>query len=534
LVVEREREIENFVSEEYWSIAAELSPDDPKKAFIANLIKIGGKSPKLGSEEDVKPILEDMEKARYEVSKVKIGKRKRKPSAPFTTSTMQQSASRRLKFTSRKTMRIAQQLYEGVDVSGRGETGLITYMRTDSTHVSKLAINEARDYIFQNHGKGFLPSQPRSFKTRTQGAQEAHEAIRPTSVMRTPISIKAYLTRDQYRLYQLIWQRFVASQMAPAVYDTISIDVMGRTEQEEYLLRATGSTIRFVGFLAVYKDPKTQEDKEKPKTPPIPVDLKTRQLLALVRLIPEQHFTQPPPRFSDASLVRELEENGIGRPSTYAPILSTLQNRGYIIRDGRRLLPTKTGFIVNDLVTEYFPEIVDVGFTANMEKELDQVASGEQSWVEIVDEFYGPFSKQVERAEVAMPEIKAEPEKIDRSCPKCGNDLIIRFGRHGKFIGCSTFPNCRYTEPWLEKIGVRCPEDGGDIVERKTRKGRTFYGCSNYPGCDFTSWRQPLKKPCPSCGGMLVAVNRQDAVCIRCDERFSRAVITSSDRDPSA
>jgi DNA topoisomerase-1 len=523
LVVEREREIENFIPEEYWSIAAELSPDDPSKAFIANLIKIGGKQPKLGCEQDVKPILEDMEKARYEVGKVKTGERKRKPSAPFITSTLQQSASRRLKFTSRKTMRIAQQLYEGVDVSGRGEAGLITYMRTDSTHVSKLAIKEARDYILQNHGKKFLPSQPPFYKTRTQGAQEAHEAIRPTSVMRTPISIKAYLTRDQYRLYQLIWQRFVASQMAPAVYDTISIDVMSRTEQQKYLLRATGSTIRFIGFLAVYKDLKTQEDKEKPQPPPIPADLKTGQILTLVRLIPEQHFTQPPPRFSDASLVRELEENGIGRPSTYAPILSTLQNRGYVVRDGRRLLPTKTGFIVNDLVTEYFPEIVDVGFTANMEKELDQVASGEQSWVEIVEEFYGPFSKQVEQAEVAMPEIKTEPEKIGRSCPKCGNDLIIRFGRHGKFIGCSTFPNCRYTEPWLEKIGVKCPEDGGDIVERKTRKGRTFYGCSNYPDCDFTSWRQPLKKACPSCGGMLVAVNRHEAVCIQCDEKFSRA-----------
>ncbi len=522
LIVERERDIENFIPEEYWSIVAELSPEDSKKTFIANLIRIGGKKPKLRCEQDVLPILEDMETAEYQVSKVKIGERKRKPSAPFTTSTLQQSASRRLKFTSRKTMRIAQQLYEGVDVSGRGETGLITYMRTDSTNVSKSAQVEAREYILLHHGDNFLPSQPPKFKTRTQGAQEAHEAIRPTSVMRTPRSIKEHLTRDQFRLYQLIWQRFVASQMAPAIYDTILVDIIGSTQSQKYLLRATGSTLRFIGFLAVYKDPKSKEDKDKLEPPPIPKDLLVGQLLKLIRLIPEQHFTQPPSRFSDASLVKELEENGIGRPSTYAPILSTLQNRGYIVREGRRLIPTKTGFIVNDLVTEHFPEIVDVGFTANMEKELDQVASGEQSWVEIVRDFYEPFSKQVEQAEITMPEVKTEPQKVGRSCPECGNDLVIRFGRHGKFIGCSTFPNCRYTEPWLEKIGVKCPKDGSELVERKTRRGRTFYGCSNYPDCDFTSWQKPLKIPCPNCEGLLVEVNQDNITCTQCEEQFTR------------
>jgi len=522
LVVEREREIESFIPEEYWSIAAELTPDDPKKAFIANLMRIGGKKTQLSSEEEVKPILEDMESARYEVKKVKIGERKRKPSAPFITSTLQQSASRRLNFTSRKTMQVAQQLYEGVNVSGRGETGLITYMRTDSTHVSELAQKEARDYILQQYGERFIPSKLPKYKTRAQGAQEAHEAIRPTSVMRIPKSIKEYLTRDQYRLYQLIWQRFVASQMAPARYDTVLIDVIGKTEDQKYLLRATGSTLRFPGFLLVYKDPKSEGQKYKQEDAPIPTDLQVGQILKLVRLIPEQHFTQPPPRFSDASLVKELEENGIGRPSTYAPILSTLQNRGYIFREGRQLVPTETGAIVNDLVTEHFPDIVDVGFTANMEEELDQVASGEQSWVEILRDFYGPFAKQVKLAEVAMPEVKAEPEKIGRQCPECGSDLIIRFGRHGKFIGCSSFPDCRYTEPWLEKIGVKCPNDGGDLVERKTRKGRTFYGCANYPDCDFTSWQKPLKNPCPNCGGMLVTANRNEAVCTRCHEQFLR------------
>ncbi len=534
LVVEREREIENFVPEEYWSIAAELSPDDPKKTIIANLVRIGGEKPKLSCEEDVKPILADMETAKYEISKVKIGERRRKPSAPFTTSTLQQSASRRLKFTTRKTMRIAQQLYEGVDVSGRGQTGLITYMRTDSTNVSELAQKEARDYILKHHGKRFAPSKSPKYKTKAHGAQEAHEAIRPTSIMRTPKSIKDHLSRDQYRLYQLIWQCFVASQMAPAIYDTISIDVIGRTDRQKYLLRATGSTLRFAGFLTVYKDAETKEQKDKREDPPLPIDLRIGQILKLIRLIPEQHFTQPPPRFSDASLVRALEENGIGRPSTYAPTLSTLQNRGYVIREGRQLFPTETGYIVNDLVAEHFPEIVDVGFTAKMEKELDQVASGQRSWVEIIREFYGPFSKQVERAEVAMPEIKTEPEKIGRKCPDCGSDLVIRFGRHGKFIGCSTFPNCRYTEPWLEKIGIKCPEDGGDLVERKTRRGRTFYGCANYPECDFTSWRQPLKKPCTNCGGLVVAVNRQEAVCIQCDEHFSRELFTSNGVEASA
>jgi len=527
LIVEREREIEDFISEEYWTIAAEFSPDDRQKAFIANLVEMDDQKPILSKERDVTPILTDMEMATYVVGNVKIGKRSSKPGAPFTTSTLQQSASRRLKFTARKTMRVAQQLYEGIDVTGRGQTGLITYMRTDSTNVSELAQNEAREYVLTHHGKSFLPSKPPKYKTRTQGAQEAHEAIRPTSVMRTPKSVKGNLTKDQNRLYQLIWQRFVASQMANAIYDTISVDITGTTPQHKYSLRASGSTLRFPGYLVVYKDIKSREESDKPEDPPIPSDLTVGQVLELIRLIPEQHFTQPPPRFSDATLVRALEENGIGRPSTYAPILSTLQTRGYIVRDERRLIPTNTGCIVNDLVTEHFPDIVDVGFTANMEKNLDQVASGKQSWVKIVREFYEPFAKQVEKAERAMPEVKTEPETIGRACPDCGNDLVLRFGRHGKFIGCSTFPQCRYTEPWLEKIGVRCPKDEGELVERKTRKGRTFFGCANYPECDFTSWQRPLQKPCPVCGGLVVAVNRQGAICTQCETQFQKEEFSS-------
>jgi DNA topoisomerase-1 len=474
-------------------------------------------------------LLEDLETAVYQVAKVKLGERRRKPLAPFTTSTMQQEASRRLGFTARRTMQIAQQLYEGLDL-GNGETqGLITYMRTDSTHISEMAQKEARQFIQERHGKEFLPAKSPNYKTRTKGAQEAHEAIRPTAVGRTPKSIKTHLSRDQYRLYNLIWQRFLASQMTYALYDTVSVEIAAQAEKHAYQLRASGSTIRFPGFLIVYQDWKGENAIDEPENP-IPTDLVKGQPLELIRLLPEQHFTQPPPRFSDASLVSSLEENGIGRPSTYAPTLSTLQTRGYIVRDGRRLVPTETGYIVNDLVTEHFPNIVDVSFTAHMENDLDLVASEEQSWVEIVREFYGPFAEQVARAREEMPEVKTGPEKTGRACPECGQDLVIRWGRHGKFIGCSNFPTCRYTEPWLEKIGVHCPLDGGELVERRTRKGRTFYGCANYPECDFTSWKRPLAQPCPHCGGLLVVANKDQAQCIQCERTFPLEQVS----DPAA
>lgn len=531
LVVEREREIEAFDPEEYWTIKAEFQGEGSQTPFIATLRRIDGKKPALNQETDVKPILVDMEQAHYKIDKINKGERRRKPLAPFTTSTLQQEASRRLGFTARKTMRIAQQLYEGIDVSGRGSTGLITYMRTDSTHISEVAQKETHEYILAHHGQKFLPPHTRKYKTKTKGAQEAHEAIRPTSVERTPKSIKDHLSRDQYRLYTLIWQRFVASQMASAVYDTISVEVKGKSNMHKYLLRASGSKIRFPGFLLVYADskPKNGNDNEGSEETPVPTDLTVGQLLNLLRLIPEQHFTQPPPRFSEASLVKTLEENGIGRPSTYAPTLSTLQTRGYIFREGRRLFPTDTGYVVNDLVTEFFPNIVDVGFTANMEEQLDQVASGSQSWVEVVSEFYGPFADQVKHANEVMPEVKAEPEAAGRDCPECGQPLLIRWGRHGKFVGCSNFPTCRYTEPWLEKIGVNCPKCSGDLVERKTRKNRTFYGCVNYPECDFTSWKKPLVTPCPNCHGLLVIASKQFASCINCEEQVPLDLVFSEE-----
>ena len=521
LIVEREREIDAFIPQEYWSIEAEVKTEGKDDTFIAKLARIDGEKPELSTEAHVKPILDDMQGAEYSVQTVKRGTRKRKPSAPFTTSTLQQDSSRRLGHGARRTMRLAQQLYEGLDLDGGGTIGLITYMRTDSTNISKLAQGEAREYITKRYGETFVPSEPPSYKTKARRAQEAHEAIRPTSVMRTPETLKEFLTRDQFRLYQLIWRRFVASQMSPAVYDTVKVEVAGRTDHHHYLLRASGSSIRFKGFLAVYEEAK-DEDAQDEAEPNVrfPADLQNGQLLLLVRLIHEQHFTQPPPRYTEASLVRLLEEYGIGRPSTYAPILGTIQQRGYVYKEDKRLFPTDTGLIVNDLLVEHFSEIVNVDFTAHMEGDLDRVASGDIAWVDVIREFYGPFAKQIEQAQKSIPELNLDNEPIGRDCPKSGHELVIRWGRYGKFISCSNFPECRYTEPWLEKIGVKCPLDQGDIVQRKTRKGRTFYGCSNYPECEFTSWKRPLPQPCPNCGELLVAANKNHAVCTSCEEQF--------------
>ncbi len=525
LIVEREREIENFIPEEYWSIEADLLPEGGKVSYRAKLAKINGETPELPTQGMVDDILAEMRSALYTVDSVKEGKRRRNPSAPFITSTLQQDASRKLGFTARKTMSVAQQLYEGVELDGEGTQGLITYMRTDSTNISDIALRETRSFIKDRYGEGFLPDVPPTYKTRTQSAQEAHEAIRPTSVLRQPKSIKHYLSRDQFRLYQLIWQRFVASQMNPAIYKTLSVEVIGKGNAgNEYLLRASGSQLEFPGFLVVYEEGKDEDltEDEEGDSAKIPVDdIRENQTQSLQELYPEQHFTQPPPRFTEASLVQVLEENGIGRPSTYAPILSTIQNRGYVMRDGKRLEPTETGFLVNDLVVEFFPSIVDINFTSNLEDELDQVASGSAEWVDVIREFYGPFSERLDKAESQMPEQKADLEKVGRACPRCGHDLIIRWGRYGKFISCSNFPDCRYTEPYLEKIGVVCPTCGeGEVVRRKTRKGRTFYGCSRYPDCDFTSWKQPVAEKCPSCGGVLVIANKRQLKCLDCEETF--------------
>jgi DNA topoisomerase-1 len=337
--------------------------------------------------------------------------------------------------------------------------------------------------------------------------------------------MKEYLTRDQYRLYQMIWQRFLASQMNPAVYDTLSVEIDGISTAHKYLLRASGSSVKFPGYLVVYEEARGEyEQEENGDASKIPMEIEENQKKHLQQLLPEQHFTQPPPRFSEATLVKLLEENGIGRPSTYAPTLSTLQNRGYVFREGRRLHPTETGVIVNDLLTEHFPDIVDVSFTAKMEQDLDKVAAGEMDWVKTLQDFYPDFAAQVEKAEKEMPEVKAEPEYIGRECPSCGEgQLMIRRGRYGKFISCDRFPDCRHTEPWLEKIGVKCPDcEEGDVVERRTRKGRIFYGCSRYPECEFTSWKRPIAEPCPNCQGTLVIANKNQVQCMACEERFPK------------
>ncbi len=522
LIVDREREVDAFEPVEYWSIAAEFRPQGAKQSFVAKLARLDDAEPVLDNEATVQPILVDMEQAEYVISKIKRGERKRSPSAPYTTSTLQQEASRRLGYTARRTMALAQQLYEGIDIGQGGAIGLITYMRTDSTNVSELAQEEARQFISKQYGDKFLPDQPPKYKTKARGAQEAHEAVRPTSVLRQPETLKEYLNRDQFRLYQLIWQRFVASQMSAAIYDTLSVEVIGRSQEHIYLLRASGSSILFHGFLIVYEEAR-DEDQQKPgedEEARIPAGVDEGQTQRLVRLIPEQHFTQPPPRYSEATLVRTLEENGIGRPSTYAPILGTLQQRGYVTRDSKRLLPTETGILVNDLLTEHFPDILNVGFTADMEESLDKVASGDIDWVNVVREFYNPFAEQVQLADQRIPVMNMGPEPIGRPCPQCGKDLVIRWGRYGKFISCGGFPECRYTEAWLEKIGVKCPKDQGELVERKTRKGRIFYGCANYPECDFTSWKRPLPKPCPQCGGLLVVADKRNAQCLDCEEQY--------------
>lgn len=526
LVVEREKEIENFVPVEYWTIQVELLPEGGKESFLAKLVKVDEADPELANEATVREVVKDLELADYHIAKIKRGIRKRKPMAPFTTSTLQQEASRKLGFTAKRTMAIAQQLYEGLDVGNGGSTGLITYMRTDSTNVASEAQQEARQYIIGKYGEKYVPAEVPQYKTRSKGAQEAHEAIRPTSTLRIPEAIKSYLSSAQYKLYQLIWKRFVASQMEAAEYDTLSVDIEGVSDQHHYQLRTTGSTLRFEGFLAVYEETRDEDQSaENGDDMKVPANLEEGQKQKLVRVLPEQHFTQPPPRFTDASLVKTLEEYGIGRPSTYAAILSTIQDRGYVYREAKRLYPTETGNLVNDLLVNYFSDIVNVNFTAHMEDDLDQIAEGKVQWRDIVSEFYNAFEPQLKHAQKEMPEQKAGLEKVGRTCPKCGHDLVVRWGRFGKFISCSNFPECRYTEPWLERIGVTCPECGGDIVKRRTRKGRVFYGCSNYPECQFTSWKEPIPTKCPKCQGTLVIANKTEVKCLNCGETFLREQI---------
>jgi DNA topoisomerase-1 len=520
LIVDREREIVAFVPVEYWSIEADLSPYGTTDRFTARLDSLIGKKGKLDVPDraTAEGIVRDLEKASYAVGEVRKREVHRRPAAPFITSTLQQEAWRKLRFSARKTMSVAQQLYEGLSIGADGPVGLITYMRTDSTNLAAEATQAMRELIGRKYGKEYVPDSPRVFTRKVKGAQEAHEAIRPTSFTRDPESIKDFLDSDQFKLYDLVWKRALASQMSDAALDQSTIDTHAtRTPSGEgYVLRSTGSVLTFPGFLAIYQE--GQDEPEEADGGRLP-DVREGQALALLQLRPDQHFTQPPPRYNDATIVKALEERGIGRPSTYAPIISTLLERGYVRKDEGRFHPEKLGMVVNDLLVDHFPNIVDMDFTAHLEEELDEIAEGEKQMVPVLREFYAPFEETVQRAITDMPRVKgsAMDEPTDEICDVCGKPMVIKSGRFGKFLACTGFPECRNTRNLARRIEHGCPVDGGDLVERKARKtGRGFYGCANYPSCTFLTNSRPLDQACPECGGTVVAEGKENAKCLRC------------------
>ncbi|WP_286884442.1 type I DNA topoisomerase [Aneurinibacillus sp. UBA3580] len=495
LIIDREKEINAFVPEEYWSVTARLKTG--KETFEAKFYGYGSEKIELKSEADVQELLKKIEGKSYTITDIKKRERRRNPAAPFTTSSLQQEAARKLNFRAAKTMMVAQQLYEGIDIGKEGTVGLITYMRTDSTRISPTAQEEAKKYITQVYGQEYALSEPRQFGKK-EGAQDAHEAIRPTLVAKDPASLKEYLSRDQLKLYRLIWERFIASQMAAAVLDTVTADI----HAGDAVFRANGSQVKFQGFMKVYVEGTDDAEKEEDKMLP---PLEENQKIELLEIDPKQHFTQPPPRYSEARLVKTLEELGIGRPSTYAPTLDTIQKRGYVALQDRRFIPTELGEIVLGLMEEFFPEILDTKFTAKMEDDLDHIEEGKAEWVKVLDDFYQRFSKRLEVAEKHMQEVEIKDEVSDVICEKCGSQMVYKIGRYGKFLACSAFPECRNTMPIVKEIGVKCPKcETGEIVERKSKKNRLFYGCNNYPDCDFISWDKPLPRTCPKCGKMLV------------------------------
>mgnify|MGYP001112802587 FL=1 len=500
IICEREREIQNFIPEEYWTLVGNFHKTGHTQIFEANFYGRNGKKVELKNQQQVETIIKELNGTDFVVDEVKKGIKKRNPSPPFTTSTLQQEASRKLGFTAQKTMMLAQQLYEGIDIEGEGSVGLITYIRTDSTRISNDAQQEALNYILSKYGKDYRPDKPNVFRGK-KGAQDAHEAIRPTSILRDPELIKNSLKRDQYRLYKLIYQRFLASQMTPAVFETMTITIKGK----EYVFRATGSRKIFQGYSVLYEEGRDDAQEEKDIDLP---EVESGEKLVLKALVPNQHFTQPPPRYTEASLVRTLEEMGIGRPSTYAPTIHTITTRGYVERDKRTLIPTELGFIVNALMTEYFSDIVDYEFTADMEEVLDKVEEGEKYWKDIIREFYPSFKKLLDYADGQIPQIEIKEEESDVICEKCGVNMVIKTGRYGKFLACSGYPECEFTQPFVKKVGVICPICEGDLVERRTKKGRIFYGCNNFPKCNFVSWKEPVNEKCPTCNSLLVKKNK--------------------------
>ena len=521
IVVNREREIENFVSAEYWTIEAELTKSLPKAeraGFRALLVGLAdGTKLEIPSQEEAGRLKAELDKADYTVRAVQIKEVSRQPAPPFMTSTLQQEAWRKLRFTAKRTMIIAQQLYEGISIGEEGSVGLITYMRTDSTRVAASAIAETREFIKSKYGSQFLPPQPRSFGKKGKWAQEAHEAIRPTKTHREPGQLRPYLKPEQIRLYELIWKRMVASQMAGALFDITTVEVEAKCaeSQNQYLLKATSSTTKFPGFISLYSEGKDEDEDEDQKGVRLP-ELKAGNELLLLGLFPEQHFTQPPPRYTEATLIKALEQKGIGRPSTYAPILSTIQERGYVVKEGSKLCPDMVGIVVNDLLAQHFPKIVDLGFTARLEKELDEIAQGKKEWVSVLTGFYTPFDETLRIASGAIERVKIV-KMTEEICPDCGCPMVIKTGRYGKFLACNGYPECKRTMPFLVKIGVPCPQCGKELVERVSKKKRVFYGCSGFPQCQFATNRKPLSQACPQCGKLLIAYRDGWAKCTACE-----------------
>ncbi len=540
LVVEREREIQGFVPQEYWTIDADLEKDGTngsgtEQRFRARLVCIGTQAirPEPGSSpaslSEIEPLLDSLGQCRYRVKSVRRGTSVSRPAAPFTTSTLQQTASSRLGMNPANSMRIAQQLYQGIEIGDRGTTGVITYMRTDSVTVSGQAQRDARKFIERTFGKEYLPDKPPRYRTRARSAQEAHEAIRPTLVQLRPQVIRKWLSAEQFRLYSLIWQRFLASQMAHATYDTLRVDIEASRSQpdQDFQFRASSRTQRFPGFLAATDD-KGTADGNRPVLP----NLASGEALHMAQLFPEQHFTQPPPRLTEASLVRALEERGIGRPSTYANIIAKIKQRHYVTREGRHLVPTTIGSTVVDLLLEYFPDVMDYEFTAQMEDKLDEIASDRLAWRPMLGEFYQPFQRRLEFARENMPDTPVE-QAIGRDCPECGAEqsLVTRLGRFGMFIACNRFPECTHRESL--GMGIACPQCGeehnGELAQRRTKNGRTFYSCVRYPECDFSTWDRPLRQPCPSCGHLLLERNRGRVRCSHCELEFSEDVLAQAE-----
>ncbi|MDF2532681.1 MAG: topoisomerase [Clostridia bacterium] len=522
LICDRENEINAFVPKEYWSLIARLMEPNSKKNFDGKFYGTASEKLEINDEQSMKQLLSKLDGAECVVGKIKKGEKKRNAPWPFTTSSLQQDAYKKLGYTTKKTMMLAQQLYEGVDIKGEGTVGLVTYIRTDSVRISDDAKKEASQYIEERFGKQYINSEVRQQKSNKK-VQDAHEAIRPTSVYREPDSIKDSLEKDQYKLYKLIWERFAASQMQAALYDTVTADI----NAADYVFKASGSILRFDGFLHIYMDSKSDKEEKSEFDDVALPELTEGQILKLKKLEDKQHFTEPPLRFTEATLVKVLEEKGIGRPSTYAPIISTILARGYIVRDKKFLIPTELGEKVTDLLREYFSNIVNVEFTANMEKLLDDVEEGEKNWVDIIRDFYLPFELVLQKAEEEIGKIKIEDEVSDVICEHCGRNMVFKQGKFGKFLACPGFPECRNIKPILEYTGIKCPKCEGELVQRRSKRGKKFFGCSRYPECNFVSWDEPVKETCPECGSNLSKKPGKSGIVYKClNEQCSYQKIT--------